>query len=465
MSTQPQNYIYSVLFLVIFVVIVLVGLRLTKDDADKVNMKPVDIFSAVEKDSIPVPRLDSLKQEEKPLSVSAKAISLEQSDAEEDNPMGFIRFDDYSTNNNGLHLFFSKLLNQKALGRPVRIAFFGDSFIEGDILSGDLRRLFQENFGGRGVGMMPVTSQVNNFRKTVVHQFSAWNTHSFNSNFDKSKLGINGNVYIPNKNAWVYYQGVDNNLLDTCSRISVFYSLPDGETKIYYKKNKGVSYYEKLPKAENVGCVNIDGSCGNIQISFPQMSQLHIYGVSMEDTTGVILDNYSLRGFSGTGLHRLSKEKLSCFNEILQYDLIILGFGLNVAEANRTEYKSYEKEMIQTIDHLKSSFPNASVLLIGVPDRCHKINGGYETMPGILSMIEYQKNICQKSEIVFWNLFEAMGGKNSMPLFVNSNPPKASKDYTHLTFAGGEYLGNLLYETFMYEKEIYEKRFIQAMVK
>ncbi len=473
MGTQPKNYIYSVFFLVLLVVVILLGLKSIEGEANKVDLKPVDMLSQVAKDqqvqTVPFvgnELMDSVSEDKNSKIPQDKQLPLTQSiiSANDNNQLGIIRFNDYSENKSGLNSFWANLSNIKTLNRPVRIAFFGDSFIEGDILSGDLRHLFQENFGGKGVGMMPVTSQVTGFRKTIIHQFSAWNTRSFD-NFDKAKLGIAGSTFIPNNNAWVYYQGVKKNFLDTCRRVSIFYSLPDNETRVFYKKNKGTSLYASLPKAENVGRVDINGNCGNIQISFPQLNNLHVYGVSLEDTTGVILDNYSIRGFSGTGLQNLSGEKLAQFNKLRQYDLIILGFGLNVTEAKRTEYKAYEAEMIKAVNHLKSSFPNASILLVGVPDRSYKDKGEYETMPGILAMIEHQKNICQKTGIVFWNLFEAMGGKNSMPLFVDSNPPKANKDYTHLTFSGGEYLGNLLYETFMYEKGVYEKRYLQAMVK
>lgn len=43
----------------------------------------------------------------------------------------------------------------------------GDSYIEGDILSGSIRRRLQDRIGGRGVGYVPMTSAVAGFRRTV----------------------------------------------------------------------------------------------------------------------------------------------------------------------------------------------------------------------------------------------------------------------------------------------------------
>ena len=475
MKMQPKNYLCSGLFLILLVTIIFLGLTFVPTPIGNVFLKSIDFLSdlrgdttensqniIVYKDSV---KINALDVEMSSVSTSSVKETIQyDSFGANDSELGLVRFEDFSENKNGLGSFFEKLLNIKSLGRPVRIAYIGDSIIEGDILSGDLRRKFHKNFGGRGVGMMPVTSQVSNFRKTVIHQFNSWNTHKFN-NYNKSKLGLGGIVCTPNKNAWVYYQGVKREYLDSCERVSIFYSLPNTDTRVYYKKNKGTSYYTTLPKAEHVGRIDIDGKCGDIQISFPELNQLHVYGVSLEDTTGVIVDNYSIRGFSGTGLQNLSPDKLSQFNNLLKYDLIILGFGLNVTETQRVDYKAYEAEMVKTIKFLQTSFPSTSFLLIGVPDRSYKNKDNYETMPGVMAMVEHQKRICENSGIVFWNLYEAMGGKNSMPLFVNSNPPKASKDYTHLTFEGGEYLGSLLYETFMYEKDVYEKKSLQTLVK
>lgn len=69
-----------------------------------------------------------------------------------------------SVRTDGMRAFYDKLL---ADGRPVRIAVLGDSFIEGDILTADLRERMQETFGGGGPGFAPVASPLTYFRRTV----------------------------------------------------------------------------------------------------------------------------------------------------------------------------------------------------------------------------------------------------------------------------------------------------------
>lgn len=56
------------------------------------------------------------------------------------------RIEDYSVGHVGLHRFFAALRDRADLGRPVRVAFLGDSFIEGDILVADFRSALQQRF-------------------------------------------------------------------------------------------------------------------------------------------------------------------------------------------------------------------------------------------------------------------------------------------------------------------------------
>jgi len=106
--------------------------------------------------------------------------------------------------------------------------------------------------------------------------------------------------------------------------------------------------------------------------------------------------------------------------------------------------------MVELIARIKQACPDASVLILGIPDRSVKKDGEYQTMPTIPLMIEAQREIAKKSVVAFWDLFSGMGGENSMISFVNNKPALANKDYTHLTFAGGEKLASIFTKTFLH---------------
>ncbi|MGM3198784.1 hypothetical protein ACS2VC_27400, partial [Bacillus cereus group sp. BC241] len=67
--------------------------------------------------------------------------------------------------------FFEALNATKKSTNKTRIAYFGDSMIEGDLITQDLRSCMQDTFGGYGVGFVPITSIVAGFRSTVIHSF------------------------------------------------------------------------------------------------------------------------------------------------------------------------------------------------------------------------------------------------------------------------------------------------------
>ena len=58
--------------------------------------------------------------------------------------------------------------------------------------------------------------------------------------------------------------------------------------------------------------------------------------------------------------------------------------------------------------------------------------------PGLEPVRDALKNAHLESGFAFWDLYEAMGGHNSMPSFVHSDPPLASTDYIHFSQPGNE---------------------------
>ena len=87
-------------------------------------------------------------------------------------PSGKVCIEDYSDSTcRGMSAFYEALDELAQRPRPVRIAYFGDSFIEADILTADLRAMLQQKYGGWGVGFVPLNSPINGFRPTVVPTF------------------------------------------------------------------------------------------------------------------------------------------------------------------------------------------------------------------------------------------------------------------------------------------------------
>jgi lysophospholipase L1-like esterase len=76
-------------------------------------------------------------------------------------------------------------------------------------------------------------------------------------------------------------------------------------------------------------------------------------------------------------------------------------------------------------------------------------------MDSVPLMVEAQREIARKTEIAFYNLFEAMGGENSMVSFVENDPPLANKDYTHLNSLGGRRVATIFVKSLINEFQKY----------
>ena len=188
------------------------------------------------------------------------------------------------------------------------------------------------------------------------------------------------------------------------------------------------------------------------------LNGLTCFGASLEDETGIYIDNFAIKGNSGLGLQAITGKNLSAFNTLLKYDMIVLQFGLNVSNSPTQNFTAYIKGMSKLINKLKDAFPGTPILLLSVSDRSQRHQGQFVTMPVIPLLIQAQEKIAFDNKLIFWNLFEAMGGENSMAGFANSKPALANKDYTHLNFAGGRKVGLSFARSFIYEVEKYQKR-------
>lgn len=110
-----------------------------------------------------------------------------------------VGLDEYLTNpevdgQKALDIFFRALKNDSE-NRIVRIAHYGDSQIEGDRITSFLREFFQKEFGGEGVGYVPVddiTDNVNYFRSTSGN----WERYNvFNNGYSSAKYAFSGLVF------------------------------------------------------------------------------------------------------------------------------------------------------------------------------------------------------------------------------------------------------------------------------
>ena len=375
---------------------------------------------------------------------------------------GVICIEDYTVQHNALHRFYHALEKND---KQVRIAYFGDSFIEGDLLSGSLRTLLQKKYGGNGVGFVPVNCITSKFRLTATTNASGWEEHCItDNNFNRAKQGISGHYFVPFQNATATFVCKDlyGKDVDTCN-IATFYFMTDGDLKFTTTINKTIKQQHTVKGSSSVQKFSVHERIGHLKITIDNPGKnTRFFGVALENyNSGIVVDNFSLRGISGETLKTIPAKTLHDFDSLRNYDLIIIQYGLNVATKNGKDYGYYKKAMTGTVNYLRENIPSSDFLLVSVGDRAAKTNGGAETMPGVKNLMTVQQTIAQECGIAFLNLIDIMALDGGMAEYVKAKPSKANLDYTHINMRGGELIAKHLFETFEYglQKYIEKKQF------
>jgi hypothetical protein len=157
----------------------------------------------------------------------------------------------------------------------------------------------------------------------------------------------------------------------------------------------------------------------------------------------------------------LKPSFLQQFDLEQKYDLIVLQVGLNAVTNSLNNIRWYEAELNRTFEHLRLCFPNKPILIVSVGDRATKIDGELATMRSVPAIVSMQRELARKHGLLFFDLFEGMGGQGSIIGLAHHKPRYANLDYTHLTHEGGKYMSRLFVKLFVEEKKRYEMKAVQ----
>lgn len=348
----------------------------------------------------------------------------------------------------------------QAAERPVRIAYYGDSFVEGDILTADLRQLLQDRFGGSGVGWVDCTDRLNGFRRTVkVKGFGFKDYEVVQHPYSHEAEGIAQRYYVPHNEATTRAQGTRaNGHTSAWQKAMLFLRTSGGVNVTTYidGDSVGTHHVEGAPTVQML--TEQRAAMGKTGYRFTEVGDAtFVYGMALEGSHGVVLDNFSMRGSAGYTIAKIPRQTLSDFARLRPYDLIVLHFGLNVAseKSHAANYKAYIRRMQTAVEHLRAAFPQASLLIVSMPDRDQRTDAGIRTMVGVESLVAYQQILAANCHVAYYNLFQAMGGRESMKKLVDQN--LAAKDYTHLTHKGGKLLARLIFDALMADYASYHQ--------
>ncbi|MEO8237598.1 MAG: SGNH/GDSL hydrolase family protein [Flavobacterium sp.] len=359
-------------------------------------------------------------------------------------------FDDYK-GYQYLISFYEKLYQlEKNPQSKVRIAYYGDSMTDGDLIVQDIRMNYQERFGGNGVGFVSIISESSASRGSVKTLFSKnWKTQSYlNVKRPISPFGVNGHVFFANDKAnttWVQYEAGRNKFSTTLDNPTLFYGKSSKKGNVSFIIGKDTLRKSLVPN-NLVNTLKVtSGSIKAFKANFTQSDSIPIYGFNFDNGSGVHVDNFSQRGNSGLPISMFNAGVMQAFNNNLKYDLIVLHYGTNVLNYGTKNYSWYQKGMKKTVNKIRESFPGVSILIVSTADKSTKYDLEMKTDSAVVPLMKAQKRYALETESGFVNLYTLMGGDGSMVKWADETPVRANKDYTHFNQRGAKAIGNLLY--------------------
>ena len=337
----------------------------------------------------------------------------------------------------------------------VRVLHFGDSQLEGDRITMQLRDAYQRNYGGTGFGYValqplvaPSSLAFENeeglVRKTV---FGRRDTA-----FSDMKYGHLGSFTLvePNdsgqfvgtvafkKRKWGYSRA--RNFKTAKMHVA-------GESPSIVQILVADSIYSTriFPSGEWTLAVDVPNE-DKFSMRIRSEQQVRVYGISFESPFGFHADNVAMRGASGMIFTKMNGGHFKASLEREAYDLIILQFGGNAVPYLKDEAHvgRFARALARQADYLKRLYPNAAFLFIGPSDMARKNGLAFESYPLLEELTLQLRNELLSRGIAFWDLYDVMGGSGSMVEWVDAQPALAVRDYIHFTPKGASKVGRSL---------------------
>lgn len=360
----------------------------------------------------------------------------------------YVPIEDYDTAQiTRLDRFIDKLID----GSDVRVAFLGDSFIEGDIITVDLREKLQSIFGGRGVGFVPCAIPFDIYRTSVRRNVSGWTAYSLMNTGTipasyRDKFFMSGYLASGSRGSVARWDVTDvKPHLDSCTRARVLITSRD-TSNIELTINDTIKHHFGVSGADYVRELYVEAPVKSLKMKVLSGNVL-CHGASLEGGRGITIDNMSIRGNSGYTIFGSGVAVNRQVDKLWGYDLVVLEYGLNGMQPGQRDFTKYQNKLCDMIAYIKRCFPDAAILVLGVSDRWIKGEGGWKPMNSVEIMTPFQRRASKQSGVAFWEMGKVILSYGGIRGFVNNG--WAAGDHIHINFKGGARVAKPLSDAIM----------------
>ncbi len=357
-------------------------------------------------------------------------------------------------------------LDRCAKGKEsIHILHYGDSQIEQDRITGYIREGLQTRFGGYGTGLVPVVQPIPSMsvEQSVSDSLPRYIADgTMRSKLSSDRYGILAQVAeLKGKTAKI--KVASRNWKQTFSHVRKFSKVSffvgntgDNFSVTFSYSGKDSTITKSVADPDlSILTWQLDDYIKNFTLTVSGKGEL--YAIEMGSRNGVFVSNIPLRGSSGTFFTKISSHLLSSTMKALDTRLIILEFGGNSTPYLKSDkgVEYYKSTISRQIAYLRKVYPSAAILFIGPADMSTRIDGELQSYPYLEKTVQALREAAMENGAMFWNMYEVMGGKNSMLKWVDHSPAWAGSDYVHFTESGANRIAEVFLQSFLNTYDYY----------
>ncbi|MFG0466105.1 SGNH/GDSL hydrolase family protein [Pseudomonas putida] len=326
---------------------------------------------------------------------------------------------------------------KNAQRQPVNIVQLGDSHTAADLFSGEMRRLFQQDYGDGGIGFIAATPVPGTRYDQVIINTGKrqWDLVSAR-NQQSTQFPLGGYLSLPiASRPGVTLQSREPN--EQRYKLSTLYQTSRGT--ILQAKDTATQA-RALPVTQ--GQWRFSQPISNVRLpvdlSFASSNGLAVGGwlLQSQRNSGVL---YSALGINGATFDVVDKWQAGWLETLKQLrpDLLILAYGTNEAYDDSLDPALYEQRLRERLQMLRKTLPGTVLLVVSAPDsvrnkraaRCESKQAN-----NLRPVIQIQRRVAAQVNALFWDWQAFMGGNCAIERWQARD--LARPDLVHLTAEG-----------------------------
>jgi lysophospholipase L1-like esterase len=334
----------------------------------------------------------------------------------------------------------------------IRIIHIGESHVQADIYTGQMRKRLQTFYPGLNAGFGSVFPYKLTHSNTPGSYFTTytgkWETCRNVDYVKKCKLGLSGlQASTKDNNATLnisFYK--ENEMIYDFNKIRIFYEpgpqsykvdLSDTTLRTDYIKNDTEGYIDILLKRYS----------DKLQLKLTKSDSLQhsfvLYGINLEtNDPGIVYNAFGVNGASTLSFLgcQLLPRQIKTYNA----NWIIISLGVNDVYGNGFSAEYFESNYSSLLSQIRSVAPNTPILLfIPNDDYIYRRRANPNTAKG--EEIIYK--LAKQYNCGVWNFYQIMGGFNSSSAWFKNK--LMVDDRIHFTLQGYMLMGDLLFNAFL----------------